>query len=85
MATRLAAQTRATWLLDRERTRIARDIHDELGAGITQPILEGEVARTAGNGLAHLGDRLREIDGSTRIVTAPNAGCRIALEVPWPP
>lgn len=216
MATRLAAQARATQLLDRERTRIARDIHDELGAGITQLILEGEVARTeldqasesherivslcgharglaaaldelvwavnprrdtvhdftafagkyvrrfleptsmrcridvdpdlpdavfalpirrtlllavkeavtnavrhsgaselhfrafrtpqsfivaieddgrgfdlatartAGNGLAHLGDRLREIGGTTRIVTAPGAGCRIALEVPWP-
>lgn len=216
MATRLAAQARATRLLDRERTRIARDIHDELGAGITQLILEGEVARTelapasesheriaslcsharglaaaldelvwavnprrdtvheftafagkyvrrfleatpircridvapdlpdavftlpirrtlllavkeavtnavkhsgaselrfrafrtsqalvvaveddgrgfdlatartAGNGLTHLGDRLREIGGTTRIVTAPGAGCRIELEVPWP-
>jgi signal transduction histidine kinase len=39
-------------------------------------------ARTAGDGLAYLGDRLREIGGTTRIITAPNVGCRITLEVP---
>lgn len=45
LATRLAAESKARQLLDRERARIARDIHDELGAGIAQIVLEGEVAR----------------------------------------
>jgi len=45
LATRLVAESRARLLLDRERARIARDIHDELGAGLTQLVLEGEVAR----------------------------------------
>ncbi|MFM7205550.1 MAG: ATP-binding protein [Planctomycetaceae bacterium] len=46
LATRLVAESRARQLLDRERARIARDIHDEMGAGLTQLVLEGEVART---------------------------------------
>lgn len=46
LATRLVAESRARELLDRERARIARDIHDEMGAGLTQLVLEGEVART---------------------------------------
>lgn len=46
LATRLVAESKARDLLDRERARIARDIHDELGAGLTQLVLEGEVART---------------------------------------
>jgi len=46
LATRLVAESRAREMLDRERARIARDIHDELGAGLTQLVLEGEVART---------------------------------------
>jgi len=45
LATRLVAESRARQLLDRERVRIARDIHDEMGAGLTQLVLEGEVAR----------------------------------------
>jgi signal transduction histidine kinase len=46
LAARLVAESKARVLLDRERSRIARDIHDELGAGLTQLVLEGEVART---------------------------------------
>ena len=46
LATRLVAESKARDLLDRERARIARDIHDEMGAGLTQLVLEGEVART---------------------------------------
>lgn len=46
LATRLVAESKARELLDRERARIARDIHDEMGAGLTQLVLEGEVART---------------------------------------
>ena len=43
---RLAVQTKAQELLHRERARIARDIHDELGARLTELALEGEVIRT---------------------------------------
>jgi len=46
LATRLAVQTRAQQLLARERALIARDIHDDLGAGLTQLVLQGEVAQT---------------------------------------
>jgi signal transduction histidine kinase len=40
---RLAWQTRAHRLLDRERARIARDMHDDLGSGLTQLTLLGEL------------------------------------------
>ena len=42
---RLTMQSKARELLQRERSRVARDIHDELGAGLTQVLLLGEVAR----------------------------------------
>ena len=43
----LALQSRAQETLRRERERIARDIHDELGAGMTQLVLMGELAQHA--------------------------------------
>ncbi len=43
---RLAVQSKAQQLLRRERARIARDIHDELGARLTELALEGEVIQT---------------------------------------
>ena len=43
---RLAVQSKARVLLQRERARIARDIHDELGARLTELALQGEVAQT---------------------------------------
>jgi signal transduction histidine kinase len=46
LAARLAVQTRAHKMLELERARIARDIHDDLGAGLTQLVLQGEVAQT---------------------------------------
>jgi signal transduction histidine kinase len=46
LAAKLAVQTRAQKLLERERALIARDIHDDLGAGLTQLVLQGEVAQT---------------------------------------
>jgi len=46
LAAKLAVQTRAEKLLERERALIARDIHDDLGAGLTQLVLQGEVAQT---------------------------------------
>ena len=39
----LTVQARSNRLLERERARIARDIHDDLGAGLTQLTLEGEL------------------------------------------
>lgn len=43
---RLAVQSKAQALLNRERARIARDIHDEVGARLTELALEGEVMQT---------------------------------------
>lgn len=40
---RLALQNRANSMLERERARIARDMHDELGSGLTQLTLLGEL------------------------------------------
>jgi two-component sensor histidine kinase len=42
---RLMAQSKAQKFLQLERTRIARDIHDDLGAQLTQLLLLGEVAQ----------------------------------------
>jgi signal transduction histidine kinase len=41
----LAVQARAEQYLQRERARIARDIHDDLGARLTQLVLAGEGAK----------------------------------------
>ncbi|HEX9045391.1 MAG TPA: ATP-binding protein [Verrucomicrobiae bacterium] len=41
----LSLQNRAQRLLQTERVRIARDIHDDLGAQLTQLVLFGEVAQ----------------------------------------
>ena len=38
-------QRQAQVMLERERARIARDIHDDLGAGLTQLVVSGEVAQ----------------------------------------
>jgi signal transduction histidine kinase len=43
---RLAVQSKAQAMLQLERARIARDIHDELGARLTELALEGEVIQT---------------------------------------
>lgn len=40
---KLTVQTRSQRLLKRERDRIARDIHDDIGAGLTQLTLLGEL------------------------------------------
>lgn len=40
---KLALHTRASSLLERERARIARDMHDDLGSGLTQLTLLGEL------------------------------------------
>ena len=44
----LALHQKDHWLLQRERARIAREIHDDIGSRMTQLVLHGEVAQ---NGL----------------------------------
>ncbi|MGA2747488.1 MAG: ATP-binding protein [Verrucomicrobiota bacterium] len=46
LITQLAAHRKERWLLQRERARIARDIHDDLGSRMTQVVLHGEVAQS---------------------------------------
>jgi signal transduction histidine kinase len=46
LMTKLAIQSKAQSLLQLERARIARDIHDDLGARLTQLLLAGEVAQS---------------------------------------
>jgi signal transduction histidine kinase len=41
----LALQHKERWLLQQERTRIAREIHDDIGSRMTQLVLQGEVAQ----------------------------------------
>jgi len=42
----LALHRQERWLLQQERARIARDIHDDLGSRMTQLVLHGEVAQS---------------------------------------
>jgi signal transduction histidine kinase len=42
----LAIHRREKWLLQKERARIARDIHDDVGSRMTQLVLHGEVAQS---------------------------------------
>lgn len=46
LTTQLSAQSKAQRVLQVERARIARDIHDDLGAQLTQLVLLGEVAQS---------------------------------------
>ncbi len=41
----LASHRKERWLLQQERARIAREIHDDIGARMTQLVLHGEVAQ----------------------------------------
>ncbi|MCX7721777.1 MAG: ATP-binding protein [Verrucomicrobiae bacterium] len=43
---RMAVQSRAQTMLQLERVRIARDIHDDVGAALTQLVLQGEILKT---------------------------------------
>lgn len=68
---RLALQSRAQELLRRERARIARDIHDDLGARLTELALEGEVVQTelpedspARASLSALSEKARALSGA---------------------
>ena len=68
---RLALQSKGQELLHRERARIARDIHDDLGARLTELALEGEVAQTelppgsaARARLSALSEKARSLSGA---------------------
>ena len=45
LMSQLAFHQKERWLLQQERARIARDIHDDIGSRMTQLVLHGEVAR----------------------------------------
>lgn len=46
LVAQLAFHRKEQWLLQQERARIARDIHDDLGSRMTQLVLHGEVAQS---------------------------------------
>jgi signal transduction histidine kinase len=52
--------------LHRERARIAKDIHDDLGANLTQIALLGELADQDRDAPARAGERIRQISGTAR-------------------
>lgn len=52
--------------MDRERARIARDIHDSLGAGLTQVALMSDLARRGGLPAEEVRDRFETIYGRAR-------------------
>jgi len=71
LMTRLTMQSKANELIRRERARIARDIHDELGARLTELALEGEVIQTelppgspVGSKLEALCEKARAVSGA---------------------
>ncbi|MGA2543081.1 MAG: ATP-binding protein [Verrucomicrobiota bacterium] len=45
LMSQLTSHQKERWLLQQERARIARDIHDDIGSRMTQLVLHGEVAR----------------------------------------
>ncbi len=63
---RLAVQSKAQEMLQRERARIARDIHDELGAGLTQLLLLGEVAQQEAPATAESRSQIERLCGKAR-------------------
>jgi signal transduction histidine kinase len=81
LAARLAVQSKAQGLMQLERARIARDIHDDLGAQLTQLVLLAEVARSelgasseAGKQMDYLCAKARELSGAMdEVVWAVNS------------
>jgi signal transduction histidine kinase len=68
LAAQLALHQKERWLLQRERARIAMDIHDDIGSRITQLVLSGEDAQeelpedsNARMKLAEIWDDAREV------------------------
>jgi signal transduction histidine kinase len=55
--------------LERERARIARDLHDQLGANLTQISLLGELAEADKDLPGEIEDHARQISGTARETT----------------
>ena len=73
----LAGQGKAQQFLQRERARIARDIHDDLGGQLTQIVLMGEVAQREQVDNAPAREQFRQICEQAREVS------RAMDEVVW--
>ncbi len=69
LLTRLAVQSKAQTMLNRERARIARDIHDEVGARLTELALEGEVIQTKLPGESDVRPQLEALCEKARAVS----------------
>ena len=70
LMTQLAFHRRERWLLQQERTRIAREIHDDIGSRMTQLVLHGEVAQRELREGSEMQQRLAEICEESRGVLA---------------
>lgn len=68
LTTQLAVQSREQRLLRQERARIARDIHDDLGARLTQLLLTGEEAQSRLRGESETREQFGEMCESARNV-----------------
>jgi len=68
LTARLTFQRKAQELLQRERNRIARDIHDDVGAGLTQLVLLGEVAQSELQTGSELRERMEKFSSKAREV-----------------
>jgi len=66
----LVSQSKAHHLVQAERDRIARDIHDDLGSKITQLLLAGEVAQIKPEENADSGAPLAQMCDSARNILA---------------
>lgn len=63
---RQLAQMRQQEVLEKERARIARDLHDQLGANLTQVALLGEMAEEDKNAPAEIEAHARQISNTAR-------------------
>ena len=66
LTTQLTAQGKAQTLLQVERMRIARDIHDDLGARLTELLLLGEVSRRELPEAAQMREQIHQICDKAR-------------------
>jgi len=74
---KLAVHNRSNKLLDRERARIARDMHDDLGSGLTQLTLLGELLMRDAAAAGESQTRLTELCAKARSLL------RLMDEIVW--